>query len=92
LETERSDEVQMIFFALTEWRIISTGLKIFILCNMSVAMNLIYMQGHTLEGTSVLSTGASEKEISQEIRPSKAAILNLCGAGNFSITVCMWPT
>jgi len=66
LETEGSDEVQMIFFALTRWRKISTGLKIFIICNMRVAMNLIYMLGHALEGTSLLSTGDSEKEISQE--------------------------
>jgi hypothetical protein len=28
-------------------------------------MNLIYMQGHALEGTSLLRMGASEKEISQ---------------------------
>ena len=66
METEGSDEVQMIFFALTRWRIVSTALKIFILCNMRVAMNIIYMQGHALEGTSLLTMGDSVKEISQE--------------------------
>jgi hypothetical protein len=93
LETEGSDEVQMIVFALTRWKIISTGLKIFILCNMRVAINLIYMQGHALEELLYSAWALLRKKYHKKVRPLKEAILIfLCGAGNFSNLVCMWPT
>jgi len=56
-------------------------------------MNLIYMQGQALEELLYSALSLLRKKYPIKVRPSKAAILNfLCGAGNFSNLVCMWPT